>query len=286
MNAVAVGLSPIETLFETPQAEDIPLPLELGRLYGRLQFPPHAGRPHVIANFVTSLDGVVSLDVPDHSGGGDISGFDLHDQVVMALLRAVSDAVVVGAGTLRSVPAHLWTAEYIYPPLAAEYRQLRSALGKAGPPLNVIVTASGDIDLGLPVFQSGKVPVLIATTETGARRLGRDGLPASVQLAAVKETGLLTARAIVEAANRARPGDRILVEGGPHLLGDFFSEQALDELFLTLAPQVAGRDTLSYRPGLVAGAVFAPEDPRWATLVSVRRGINHLFLRYSFQAKE
>jgi hypothetical protein len=64
------------------------------------------------------------------------------------------------------------------------------------------------------------------------------------------------------------------------------AEQLLDELFLTLAPQVAGRDTSTERPGLVTGQRFAPEHPLWGTLVSVKRGGNHLFLRYAFATKE
>ena len=74
--------------------------------------------------------------------------------------------------------------------------------------------------------------------------------------------------------------------GGPQLLGDFFAEGLLDELFLTLAPQIAGRDTSTERPGLVTGQRFAPEHPLWGTLVSVKRAGSHLFLRYAFEAKE
>jgi riboflavin biosynthesis pyrimidine reductase len=66
-----------------------------------------------------------------------------------------------------------------------------------------------------------------------------------------------------------RPTQIILVEGGPRLMGDFFAEQCLDELFLTLAPQVAGHS-------------FAPERPLWGTLVGVKRAGSHLFLRYAF----
>jgi riboflavin biosynthesis pyrimidine reductase len=65
-------------------------------------------------------------------------------------------------------------------------------------------------------------------------------------------------------------------------MGDFFAQGCLDDLYLTLAPQVAGRDGSVERPGLVAGQRFAPEQPLWGTLVSVRRAGSHLFLRYAF----
>ena len=79
-----------------------------------------------------------------------------------------------------------------------------------------------------------------------------------------------------------QPGKRILVEGGPRLLGDFYAEHLVDEQFLTLAPQIAGRDAGDRRLSLVMGKVFAPRDPLWGTMIDARRGSSHLFLRYSF----
>jgi riboflavin biosynthesis pyrimidine reductase len=69
-------------------------------------------------------------------------------------------------------------------------------------------------------------------------------------------------------------------------MGDFFEGKCLDELFLTLAPQVAGRDGSTGRPGIVAGNRFAPERPLWGTLSGVKRGGSHLFLRYAFATEE
>src|SRR5512143_2445352 len=163
-------LTPLETLLDGIRGDDFPLPPELTALYGPLRFPAHDGRPYVIGNFVTTLDGVASLSAPGLSGGGPISGSNPHDRMVMGLLRSVADAVIVGAGTLRSVPNHLWTAEYIYPSLSGLYRKVRIASGKEASPLNVIVTARGDIDLSLPVFRSGAVKVLVVTNPQGARR--------------------------------------------------------------------------------------------------------------------
>ena len=277
-------LTPLEPLFDVERGRDLPLPPALSTLYGRLHLPSHPGQPYIVGNFVTTLDGVVTLNEPGHASGGDISGFDRHDKLVMGLLRAIADAVIVGAGTLRSVPQHRWTAQYIYPPQALVYQQLRTSLGKKASPLNVIVTAHGEVDLDLPVFQSSEVPVLLVTTTHGAERIHAQRLPPGVELQAIQSAGPLSARAILQAVSRVRQSEVILVEGGPQLMGDFFAEQALDELFLTLAPQFAGRNGQVERPGLVMGKRFAPEHPLWGTLVSVRRGGNHLFLRYAFPA--
>ncbi len=278
--------TPLESLFDIVRGTALPLPPDLATLYGRLAFPLLPGRAYVIGNFVTTLDGVVALNESGHTGGGDISGSNWHDRMVMGLLRAVADAVIVGAGTLRSVSQHRWTAEYIYPRLAGVYQKLRTSLGKPDPPLNVIVTTHGAIDLDLPVFQSGEVPVLIVTTTQGEKRIRAQNLQPYVQLSAIQSDGPLSAQAILQEVNNIRQCKVILVEGGPQLMGDFFAEHVLDELFLTLAPQIAGRDSEIERPGLVMGKRFAPEDPLWGTLVSVKRGGSHLFLRYAFETKE
>lgn len=280
------ALAPLETLFDIAQGTDLTLPGELAAVYGGLRFPAHPKRPHVVANFVETLDGVVSLGLPGKAGGGEISGFNPHDRLVMGLLRAIADAVVVGAGTFRASAKRRWTAEAAYPPLADAYRSLRTTLGKPDPPLNVVVSASGDLDLDLRLFQSGEVPVLIVTTREGAERLRERVLPPSIQIASEGDRGSLTARAVLAAVRRVRPSERILVEAGPRLMSDFLAEQQLDELFLTLAPQVAGRDGSVDRPGFIAGKRFAPEHSRWATLVGLKRGGSHLFLRYGFPAAE
>lgn len=281
------ALAPLHNLFDATCGEVLPLPGALAALYGRLRVPRHEGRPHVVANFVSSLDGVVSLGVPGKAGGGEISGFNPHDRMVMGVLRAAADAVVIGAGTLREAsPRHLWTADYIHPPLAAAYQELRAALDLPEPPLNVVVTASGDIDLDRRLFRSGEAPSLLVTTADGARRLRERGLPASVRVEVAAETDPLSARAVLDAVCRVRCGRLVLLEAGPRAMSVFFAERLLDELFLTVAPQVAGRDGDVSRPGFVAGKRFAPDHPMWGTLVGLKRGGDHLFLRYAFAPDE
>ena len=277
------ALEPLQELWDATAGDELPLPDELARLYGRLRVPRHPARPHIVGNVVASLDGVVSLGIPGQAGGGEISGFNPHDRMVMGVLRAVADAVVIGAGTLRAASAeHLWTAAYIYPPLSGAYRALRTALGKTEQPLNVVVTAGGEIDLERRLFRSGDVPSLIATTADGARRLGDRALPPTVRVVAVADTAALSARAVLDTVAQVQPSGLVLVEAGPRVMGLFFAERLLDELFLTLAPQVAGRDGTLERPGLVAAKTFAPDDPIWGTLVGLKRGGDHLLLRYAF----
>ncbi len=66
-------------------------------------------------------------------------------------------------------------------------------------------------------------------------------------------------------------------------MGDSFAEHCLDELFLILAPQMAGCDDQIERPGLVAGTRYAPEHSVWESLVGVKRGGSQLFLRDTFE---
>ncbi len=277
------ALAPLETLYEAKRGQTLPLPPRLARLYGRLRMPIARARPYVISNFVTTLDGVVSLNEKGHASGGDISGFSAQDRMVMGLLRAIADVVIVGAGTLGVDRHHVWTAERIFPGLADEYRRLRTALRKRALPLMVVVSGSGRLDLRLPVFASGEMRSLIVTSAAGAKRLRRSAAPASVEIRAVRGGNAIRARSILDQVRRVSAGKLILVEGGPRLLGDFFADRLLDEQFLTLAPQIAGRNAGDRRLGLVMGRTFAPRSPLWGRLIDARRGKDHLFLRYSFR---
>jgi riboflavin biosynthesis pyrimidine reductase len=273
----------LETLFESARGRKLPLPRKLARLYGRFRMPRPASDFHIFSNFVCTLDGVVSLQVKGHSGGGDISGFSSQDRMVMGLLRAAADIVIVGSGTLEADPSHLWTPQGICPEFAAEYGRLERDLGKASPSLNVVVSSSGTLNLSLPVFASGRVPAMIVTTTRGAKRLMKQKIPDSVQIQPVRRgSGEIPAAAILKEVSRASRGKRILVEGGPRLLGTFYEERLMNEQFLSLAPQLAGRERDDARMSLVMGKLFAPRDPRWGTLIDVRRGSELLFLRYSF----
>ncbi len=306
-------MGPIVTLYERESVPADSLPPDLAERYGGGLVVPEAGpggRPYVIANFVETVDGVTSFAEPGHAGGGDISGFSEPDRMVMGLLRARADAVIFGSGTLHQDSGHVRTAPYIYPELADAYAALRRRLGRAEPPpLNVVVSASGRVDLAEPTFHTPDLRALIATTAAGRARLVAAGLPPGVEALAVggssdtedldpapgaadggvqPATALVAAvgvdpAALLDALGREYRVRVALHEGGPHLLAAFLAAGVVDELFLTLAPQLAGRAAGADRPGLLEGHAFEPGAAPWGRLLSVKRAADHLFLRYTFE---
>jgi riboflavin biosynthesis pyrimidine reductase len=264
----------LHTLYEEPEQRrcDSELPQRLAAAYGGGLALPEDG---VYANFVTSLDGVVSL-AGRRGSGSAISGRDRADRFVMGLLRALSDAVLVGAGTVRADGGQPWTPSWISPDHAEAFADLDRPQ-----PLFVVATASGDLNPDEPAFEMAS---LVLTTAAAAARL-RGRLPPAVRLRALPDDRL-DGRAIV-AAIRAEGCRRVLAEGGPRLLATLIGDQVVDDLFLTLSPVLAGRRSEGradgMRAGLVEGIEFLPGSGRWARLLSVKSHGSHLFLRYRLE---
>jgi riboflavin biosynthesis pyrimidine reductase len=240
----------------------------------------HRDRPTVIANFVSTLDGVVAFDADGRSGGGEVSGFSEPDRFVMGMLRAMADVVLVGAGTVRAAPTHEWTPRHVHRASAELYQTWRRQMGvQSGQPTTIVATATGSLDPKHPGLSALDVPVVVATTQAGAERLKAVGPASNVRIEIAGAGPVITPAELVELAGSV--GARlILCEGGPHLIGELLKENLLDELFLTVAPQVAGRDATAHRLALVEGAAFDAATAPWAELGSVRRSGDHLFLRY------
>jgi riboflavin biosynthesis pyrimidine reductase len=268
-------------------ARVLPASSSLATFYGGpLRISLRDGHPTIVANFVSTLDGVVSFGDPGASGGSAVSGGSAEDHRLMGLLRTLGDAVMVGAGTVRRARDEEWTPRDIDPELASEQTRIRRELGLASQPTTVVVSASGELDRQQRGLASTDVPVLVATTARGARSLGAATSTERFRVATLGTEEVDVGSLITELD---RSGARLVVcEGGPHLLGSLLRAGLVDELFLTLAPQVAGRATGRDRLALVEDQAFAVNDAPWSSLVSVRRSENHLFLRYRFdrQTKE
>ena len=289
MTGRSEGLA-LEPLWEAPQPPSVqvdrrggPLPPSLAaRFAGELTIDLLQDRPTIVANFVTSLDGVVALGPSEPSaGGGEISGFSDADRFMMALLRGLADVVVVGAGTVRVGHSHVWTADHVQPALAEAFAAWRSELWLTTQPTTIIVTASGNLDATHAGLNAPNVPVIVATTRAGADRLARLPFSSNVRVEAIGDETRVPAGALLELI-RGTGARLALCEGGPHLFGELLRARLVEELFMTVAPQVAGRDATVHRLSLVEGTSFGEGRGRWADLASVRRAGDDLFLRYRF----
>jgi riboflavin biosynthesis pyrimidine reductase len=263
---------------EPPTSRGRPMPDVLSARYGGpLEIPIRSGRPTLLVNFVSTIDGVVALGPGEEAGGGVISGFFEPDRFVMALLRAMADVLLVGAGTIAGSSSTNWTAEHLQPDLAPAIRQWRRDLGLEPRTTTVIVTGSGHVRLGRRGFDDPDLPVIFATTSAGERRLRERGLPSHVTAEVVGSGDLVEPDELATFLERYR-GQVVLSEGGPHVVGSLVAVDLVDEIFLTLAPQVLGR--AGGRLGLVEGVGLTPAQARWRELASVKRAGDHLFLRY------
>lgn len=210
---------------------------------------PEVDASYVRVNFVSSLDGAVSVD--GVSGGLGSDG----DKRVFGMLRELAEVVLVGAGTVR----------------AEDYRGARKPTrGTDSPPPIAVVTGSADLDPGSRLFTDTLVPPIVLTTAS-APRSRRDALTAAGADVAVLDR--LTPDALL-AELGGRGLHRVLCEGGPSLHGALQAADAVDELCLTLAPLLAGG---------TAGRIATGPDgapPRTMSLVGTLTDGDALLLRY------
>jgi riboflavin biosynthesis pyrimidine reductase len=263
------------------------LPRRLRELYdGDLRFPTSpARRPLVIGNFVSTLDGVVSYKIKGRSGGSTISGSDPADRFIMGLLRASADAIMVGAGSVHDVsPNDLWIPEYTYPAARRLYTEYRvNVMHKAEYPLVVVVSGSGRLELGRAIFRTPGVRTIVITTSAGQDELKRAGAAklGSVQIHALNASrGFIAPLVMLRLLYLQFGVRRLLHEGGPRLFGQFLAAETVDELFLTLSPQIAGRSANTIRPAIVQAVEFTPAHAPWFRLLGVKQKAEHLYLRY------
>ena len=282
----------IEPLWETGDRPGLgplrggPLPADVAARYGAdLAIPLRTDGTTIVANFVSTLDGIVALDRLGASGGREISGGFEPDRFLMALLRATADAVLVGAGTVRASRTHGWAPRHAHPASASAFAEWRRALGlTAAGPATVFISASGELDVRhLPADPD--LPVIVVTTAAGARHLRSLPRPDHVEVAPVADAARVPIDALLEFLDERGLG-LVLSEGGPTILGELLTARKVDELFLTVAPQLAGRSENASRLGLVEGVGFSPDGAPWLRLRSAMRCTDHLFLRYQLPSQD
>jgi riboflavin biosynthesis pyrimidine reductase len=195
--------------------------------------------PWVRANMVTSLDGSAVKDGRSRGLGSTA------DKAVFDVLRGLADVVLVGAGTARAEGYRAMRPK-------ASYADRRAAEGQR--PAPVLALASGSLDLDPESELFGGPERTVVVTHAAADPTARDRLAAVADVVVAGDRSVDVGAALDELAARGLP--RVLCEGGPSLLADVAAAGRLDELCLTLSPQLVGGDGTRLTHG-------ADLDTRW-----------------------
>ncbi len=182
---------------------------------------PRENRPLVAVNFAATLDGRASI--------GGVSGAigSSTDTAMLAGLRGRFDAVMIGAGTMRAER---------YGRLAAspQARERRERLGLDPEPLMVIVSGRLDLPWDAPLFTDGGGRVLIVTASEA------EPPPTATAPEIIRHQGFVDIVATLGQLRAERGIRALLCEGGPGLHSELQGAGCVDDLFLTIAPKLAG----------------------------------------------
>ena len=196
----------------------------------------------------------------------------------MAMLRAAADVILVGARTLEDAPGHQWTVDRLVPSETGVLQEYRRALGHTTDAAHlVIVSGSGRLSDHV-VLTNPAVPTTVFTTNAAAPI--RQEYP-RVNRVVVPGAGRMDGDTLMQALVDAFTPRLVLCEGGSQLVGTLLAAQQVSEMFLTIAPRIAGRDKTHHRLSMVEGFAADPNALQEYALLSVRRAASVLLLRYA-----
>lgn len=216
------------------------------------------GVAHFRMNFVSSLDGAATVEGRTAELGGE------GDKRVFDLLRRLADVVLVGAGTVR-------IERYGAMRLSEESAVWRERQGLAPQPVFGIVSGRLLLDPASRVFAEAPVRPLVLTVETAPadRRAELERVADVVDCGVGAFDPLAMMRML-----RERGLEQVHGEGGPSLFGTMLAADVVDELCLTLSPELTAGDA----PRIAHGE--APVRPARMALASLLRQESDLFARY------
>lgn len=180
-------------------------------------------RPFVLLSVATSLDGYIDDTSPNRLMLSNDADFDRVDQV-----RAESDAILIGAGTMRADNPRLIVKD-------PGRRAARIARGEPEYPLKVTITKSGNLDESLKFWHHGGDKVVYTTNATVdilSKNLG--GLANVVSLGETINLGALLDHL------GALGVRKLMVEGGGQIHTAFLAAGLVDEIQMVIAPIVVG----------------------------------------------
>ena len=235
--------------------------VDIESVYDGALGPPPEDRPHVTVNMVASVDGRTAVE----GRTGILSSPP--DREIFRLLRSLADVVLVGAETVRA-------EGYGTVKASDEVRARRIARGQTSAAALAIVTKSLQLDWSSkPFTEVTQRPFVLAPADAEVEALRAAGEVATVITAG---TGGVDLREALRQLRTEHGVLRVLCEGGPTLNTELARAGLLDQLCLTVSPQLVGGDSKGVLAGLALGA------PLKTTLASALLADSELFLRYRF----
>ncbi|WP_127476610.1 RibD family protein [Microbacterium sulfonylureivorans] len=219
-------------------------------------------RPYVTLSCAMSIDGYLDSEAPRRLAMSNAEDFDRVDR-----LRADSDAIMVGASTVRRDDPRLLVR-------SADRRRQRVADGRTISPWKVTVTASGDLPVDSSFFTAGDVDKIVYCPRAEGPRIAQL-LGARATVVALRDQVTMRDVAHDLAGRGVR---RLMVEGGGRLHTQFLREDIADELQLVIAPFFVGE---SQAPRFVEPGAFPWTASRRARLADTRRIGDVVLLRYA-----
>ena len=231
---------------------------EFAAFYDAESRPVPEGRPWVYANMVATTDGAGTFDGVTAPISSPV------DKALFSLLRAQSDVILVGAGTVR--------AEGYGPARTPQrYQDERVGRGQQPFPAIAVVTGSLQLDFSSPFFtEAVSRPIVVTMGTSDERARERAAEVAEVVVAGDDRVDLAAALRVIRGLGHSW----VLTEGGPTLLGELVHCELLDELCLTISPLIAAGDG----PRIVDAPSL--DAPRRMRLAHVLEEDGELFLRY------
>ena len=220
-------------------------------------------RPYVTLSCAMSIDGYLDSTDPSRLPMSNSDDFDRVDQ-----LRADSDAIMVGASTVRRDDPRLLVR-------SEERQRRRTAAGLPCSPVKVTVTATGEIPCEAAFFREGDAEKIVYCPEAIAPSLAAslDGLACVVGM-----DGAEVSMAEVLDDLGARGVRRLMVEGGGHVHTQVLVDELADELQLVVAPFFVGE---ARAPRFVEAGRFPWDAKHRATLAETRQIGDVVLLRYA-----
>lgn len=220
-----------------------------------------AERPYVVVNMVATVDGRATL------AGRTAPISSLADRQLFHALRTRTDAVMVGAGTLRVERFGRLVRD-------PHRREQRRAIGLLPDPLAVVVSASLDLPSDLPLLADPQSRVVAITSSD----VQLHGCAAQVEYLRSDPVDLPAALARLRSEYGVRS---ILCEGGPRLNASLLADGLIDELFLTTFAVMAGGEGALTIVGDTPPGTAAP--PAQLKLLWLLEYDSELFARYALK---